>query len=85
MGIFFLDVLFVYYLRFARSPKPLLTGVACLTCFLIGLLFVTGAGEYWLTLFDRYKFRQHPRCYDLEAMIRKIQQKFESAMQIASK
>lgn len=40
--------------RFARSPKPLLTGIACLTCFLIGLVFVTGAGEYWLTLFDSY-------------------------------
>ena len=43
-----------FFFRFARSPKPLLTGIACLTCFLIGLVFVTGAGEYWLTLFDRY-------------------------------
>jgi len=34
--------------------KPLLTGIACLICFLIGVVFTTGAGEYWLTLFDAY-------------------------------
>ena len=28
--------------------------MACLGCFLIGLVFVTGAGEYWLALFDKY-------------------------------
>ena len=31
-----------------------ISGVACLGCFLIGLVFVTGAGEYWLALFDKY-------------------------------
>ena len=34
--------------------KPIITGCACLLCFLIGLVFTTGAGEYWLTLFDTY-------------------------------
>jgi len=34
--------------------KPILTGSACLLCFLVGLVFTTGAGEYWLTLFDTY-------------------------------
>ena len=29
-------------------------GSACLVCFLVGLVFTTGAGEYWLTLFDTY-------------------------------
>ena len=29
-------------------------GVSCLLCFLVGLVFTTGAGEYWLTLFDTY-------------------------------
>ena len=40
--------------RFRAIPKPILTLVACVTCFLIGLTFTTGAGEYWLTLFDTY-------------------------------
>nr|CAD7452941.1 unnamed protein product [Timema tahoe] len=26
----------------------------CLICFLVGLIFCTGAGEYWLTLFDSF-------------------------------
>ena len=34
--------------------KPLLVGVVAVTCFLIGLVFTTGAGEYWLTLFDSF-------------------------------
>ena len=34
--------------------KPILTGCACLGCFTIGLIFTTGAGEYWLSLFDAY-------------------------------
>ena len=37
-----------------RFRKPVLTGVACLGCFCIGLVFTTGAGEYWLALFDKY-------------------------------
>ena len=28
--------------------------MACFFCFLVGLVFTTGAGEYWLTLFDNY-------------------------------
>ncbi|XP_063218625.1 sodium- and chloride-dependent transporter XTRP3 [Bacillus rossius redtenbacheri] len=35
-------------------PKPLLTGAVCLACFLAGLVFCSGAGEYWLTLFDSF-------------------------------
>lgn len=27
-------------------------GVVCIVCFTVGLIFCTGAGEYWLTLFD---------------------------------
>lgn len=26
----------------------------CLSCFLIGLIFCTGAGEYWLKMFDSF-------------------------------
>lgn len=26
----------------------------CICCFLIGLVFSTGAGEYWLNLFDSF-------------------------------
>ena len=28
--------------------------ISCGICFLFGLVFTTGAGEYWLSLFDRY-------------------------------
>ena len=28
--------------------------VACTFCFVVGLIFTTGAGEYFLTLFDTY-------------------------------
>lgn len=31
-----------------------LLGVLCAFCFLIGLLFATGAGEYWLKVFDAF-------------------------------
>jgi solute carrier family 6 (neurotransmitter transporter, amino acid/orphan) member 15/16/17/18/20 len=31
-----------------------LEGAACFFCFCVGVLFTTGAGEYWLTLFDNY-------------------------------
>ncbi len=30
------------------------SGFACLLCATIGIIFTTGAGEYWLTLFDSY-------------------------------
>jgi len=34
--------------------KPILVGCVAVTCFTIGLVFTTGAGEYWLTLFDSF-------------------------------
>lgn len=30
------------------------SAVVCLICFLVGLIFTTGAGEYWLSLFDSF-------------------------------
>lgn len=35
-------------------PQILLLGAVCVTCFFVGLIFCTGAGEYWLTLFDSF-------------------------------
>lgn len=32
----------------------IVAGLACFICFALGLLFVTGAGVYWLSLFDSY-------------------------------
>ena len=34
--------------------KPVLVGFVAIGCFSIGLVFTTGAGEYWLTLFDSF-------------------------------
>ena len=34
--------------------KPVLTAGVAVTCLTIGLVFTTGAGEYWLTLFDSF-------------------------------
>ncbi|XP_075216196.1 sodium-dependent neutral amino acid transporter B(0)AT3 [Lycorma delicatula] len=39
---------------FKRIRKQYLTGFVCVTCFLVGLIFATGAGEYWLKLFDSF-------------------------------
>ncbi|XP_018020637.1 sodium-dependent neutral amino acid transporter B(0)AT3 isoform X2 [Hyalella azteca] len=39
---------------FARVRKEVLTGCVCLISLLIGLIFCTGAGEYWLMLFDTF-------------------------------
>ncbi|XP_011305102.1 sodium- and chloride-dependent transporter XTRP3 [Fopius arisanus] len=39
---------------FKRIRKPYITGCVCATCFLVGLIFCTGAGEYWLKLFDSF-------------------------------
>uniref|UniRef100_A0A023F0H7 Transporter n=1 Tax=Triatoma infestans TaxID=30076 RepID=A0A023F0H7_TRIIF len=39
---------------FKRIRKPYLTGFVCTICFLVGLIFATGAGEYWLKLFDSF-------------------------------
>ncbi|CAL8248790.1 unnamed protein product [Lota lota] len=35
-------------------PKEAVTGVTCLLCCLLGLVFVQGSGNYWLSLFDGY-------------------------------
>lgn len=29
-------------------------GAVCLICFLLGIVFTTGAGEYWLKMFDSF-------------------------------
>ncbi|XP_026466274.1 sodium-dependent neutral amino acid transporter B(0)AT3-like isoform X1 [Ctenocephalides felis] len=39
---------------FKRIRKPYVTGVVCVFCFLVGLIFTTGAGEYWLKMFDSF-------------------------------
>ncbi|KAG8037493.1 hypothetical protein G9C98_005703 [Cotesia typhae] len=39
---------------FKKIKKPYLTGVICTVCFFIGLIFCTGAGEYWLEFFDNF-------------------------------
>ncbi|XP_037130381.1 solute carrier family 6 member 19b [Syngnathus acus] len=37
-----------------KWPKEAVTGVTCVICCLVGLLFVQGSGNYWLSLFDTY-------------------------------
>ncbi|XP_024941160.1 sodium- and chloride-dependent transporter XTRP3 isoform X2 [Cephus cinctus] len=39
---------------FKRIKKQYITGAVCLICFLMGLIFCTGAGEYWLKMFDSF-------------------------------
>lgn len=39
---------------FKRVTKPVLTGFVCAFCFFVGLIFTTGAGEYWLSMFDSF-------------------------------
>ncbi|GAB0095446.1 Transporter [Sergentomyia squamirostris] len=39
---------------FKRIRKQYVTGVVCAFCFVVGLIFSTGAGEYWLKLFDSF-------------------------------
>ncbi|KAB7505937.1 Sodium-dependent neutral amino acid transporter B(0)AT3, partial [Armadillidium nasatum] len=39
---------------FARVRKEVLTGAVCGLSLLIGLVFCTGAGEYWLGMFDQF-------------------------------
>ncbi|PAV87047.1 hypothetical protein WR25_12702 [Diploscapter pachys] len=41
-------------LKIITCPKPLLTGSLCLLGFFIGLIFVTRAGQYWVSLFDQF-------------------------------
>ncbi|XP_028326627.1 solute carrier family 6 member 19b [Gouania willdenowi] len=35
-------------------PKEAVTGVTCFFCCLVGLIFLQGSGNYWLSLFDTY-------------------------------
>mmetsp|Transcript_7498 Transcript_7498/g.13008 ORF Transcript_7498/g.13008 Transcript_7498/m.13008 type:complete len:627 (-) Transcript_7498:65-1945(-) len=37
-----------------KWPRPLLSGIICFISYVIGLLFVTNAGVYFLELFDNY-------------------------------
>ncbi|KAK9701506.1 Sodium:neurotransmitter symporter family [Popillia japonica] len=37
-----------------RIPKQYITACVCVICFFVGLLFCTGAGEYWLKMFDSF-------------------------------
>ncbi|XP_065167556.1 sodium-dependent neutral amino acid transporter B(0)AT3 isoform X2 [Atheta coriaria] len=39
---------------FKRIRKEYVTGVVCIICFFVGLIFTTGAGEYWLKMFDSF-------------------------------
>ncbi|XP_057325317.1 sodium- and chloride-dependent transporter XTRP3 isoform X1 [Microplitis mediator] len=39
---------------FKRIKKQYITGIVCTTCFFLGLIFCTGAGEYWLEFFDSF-------------------------------
>ncbi|KAK1131811.1 hypothetical protein K0M31_015968 [Melipona bicolor] len=39
---------------FKRIKKEYMTGVVCTICFFVGLIFCTGAGEYWLKMFDSF-------------------------------
>ncbi|OXA63882.1 sodium- and chloride-dependent transporter XTRP3 isoform X2 [Folsomia candida] len=39
---------------FKNVRKELLTAIVCFISFVCGLIFVTGAGEYWVSLFDGY-------------------------------
>jgi len=34
--------------------KPVLVGCVSVVCFCVGVIFTTGSGEYWLTLFDTF-------------------------------
>jgi len=34
--------------------KPILVAIIAVFCFCVGTIFTTGAGEYWLTLFDSF-------------------------------
>ncbi|XP_047461198.1 sodium-dependent neutral amino acid transporter B(0)AT1-like [Mugil cephalus] len=37
-----------------KWPKEVLTGIVCLSCFLMALIFAQQSGNYWLALFDSY-------------------------------
>ncbi|XP_018566010.1 sodium- and chloride-dependent transporter XTRP3 [Anoplophora glabripennis] len=39
---------------FKRIDKKYITATVCIICFSVGIIFTTGAGEYWLTMFDSF-------------------------------
>lgn len=39
---------------FKRIRKEYITATVCCICFFVGLIFTTGAGEYWLKMFDSF-------------------------------
>ncbi|XP_068893978.1 sodium- and chloride-dependent transporter XTRP3 isoform X1 [Tenebrio molitor] len=39
---------------FKRIRKQYVTAIVCIICFSIGMIFTTGAGEYWLKMFDSF-------------------------------
>ena len=40
--------------QFKNYRKIVVSGVCCLFCYFVGVLFTTGAGEYWLSVVDKY-------------------------------
>lgn len=40
-------LIFLHFVRFCVAT-------VCLFCFVVGLIFCTGAGEYWLKMFDSF-------------------------------
>ncbi len=36
------------------ANQSIVAAVVCIVCFFIGLIFVTGAGEYWVKIFDSF-------------------------------
>ncbi|CAH2004494.1 unnamed protein product [Acanthoscelides obtectus] len=39
---------------FKRVSKQYITATVCIICFFVGIIFTTGAGEYWLSMFDSF-------------------------------
>ncbi|XP_049817349.1 sodium-dependent neutral amino acid transporter B(0)AT3 isoform X2 [Aethina tumida] len=39
---------------FKRISKQYVTATVCIICFSVGIIFTTGAGEYWLSMFDSF-------------------------------
>ncbi len=40
--------------QFKNQRKIVVSGLCCLFCFFVGVLFTTGSGEYWLSVIDKY-------------------------------
>lgn len=43
-----------YDMKIVPWRKEIITGLICLFCFLVGLLFTQQSGQYWLQMFDNY-------------------------------